>query len=118
MNGDPPDFADIALTDEQVKGLARVPRRIQKRRERFVMMPMAWRESLKGATGQTILLAVDLLYLGWRRRGPITLANGMLRYDGISRQSKWRGLNELERRGLITVERRHRRSPIVTLLRN
>jgi hypothetical protein len=88
MNGDPDDFADIAdleLTDEQAEELARVPRKIRKRRERFVMLPMAWRESLKGATGQTILLAWDLLYLGWQRRGPITLANGMLHNDGISR---------------------------------
>jgi hypothetical protein len=119
MNGDPDDFdiADLELTDEQAEKLARVPRKIQKRRKRFVMVPMTWRESLEGATGQTVLLALDLLYLGWRRGGPILLANGMLRYDGISQQSKWRGLAELERRGLVTVERRPRRSPIVTLLR-
>jgi hypothetical protein len=94
-----------------------VPRRIQKRRQQFVMVPMAWREGLEGATGQTVLLALDLLYLGWKQGGPIKLANGMLRHDGISRQSKWRGLNELERRGLVAVERRPRRSPLVTLLR-
>jgi uncharacterized membrane protein len=39
----------------------------------------------------------------------------MLKIDGISRQSKWRALNDLEQRGLIVVERRRRRSPLVRL---
>jgi hypothetical protein len=95
------------------KKRAVVPRKIQKRRRQFVMVPMTWREGLGGATGQTILLALDLLYLGWKEGGPIELANGKLRLNGISRQSKWRGLNDLERRGLVTVERRPRRSPVV-----
>jgi len=37
----------------------------------------------------------------------------MLKIDGISRQSKWRGLVELEKVGLVTIERRPNRSPIV-----
>jgi hypothetical protein len=36
-----------------------------------------------------------------------------LRIDGISRYSKWKALGDLERRGLVTVERRPRRSPLV-----
>jgi uncharacterized membrane protein len=55
--------------------------------------------------------------MGWKNRGaPIKLTNGMLRIEGISRRSKWRALNGLERRGLIAVERRLRRSPIIRLL--
>ena len=46
---------------------------------------------------------------------PRKLANGMLEIDGISRWSKWRALPELERRGLVVIDRRRRRSPIVTL---
>jgi hypothetical protein len=42
--------------------------------------------------------------------------NGMLKYDGISWKSKWRALTDLERRGLITVVRRRRKSPIVRVL--
>ena len=116
MTGDP--FNEFALTDQDVtEKRAVLPRKIEKRRRQFVMLPMTWRERLAGATGQTVLLAWDLLYLGWKAKGPVTLANGMLRLDGISRYSKWRGLNDLERRGLITVERRPGRSRIVTLLR-
>ena len=92
------------------------PRKLQKRRRRFIPVPMAWRERLDGAAGKTYAVALDLLYLGWKGKGaPIKLANGMFRIDGVSRQSKWRALNDLERRGLITVERRPNRSPIVRL---
>jgi hypothetical protein len=117
MSGDPNNFSldDYALTDQQMKETpAAVPKKIRKRRGQFIMVPMAWREALEGATGQTVLLALDLLYLGWRRwkkTEPVTLPNGMLRHNGISRYAKWRGLNELERRGLITVERRPGRPP-------
>ena len=58
-----------------------------------------------------------LLYLHWKGNGkPIKLANGMLGYDGITRPSKWRAIVDLELRGLIKVERRPRKSPIITLL--
>ena len=43
------------------------------------------------------------------------LANGMLKIDGVSRASKWRALAELERRGLISIERRSRKSPLITV---
>jgi hypothetical protein len=110
-------FDGIELTDDQVKEqLAILPRKIQKRRRHFIRVPMAWRERLDGATGHTILVALDLLYLSWKGKGaPVKLANGMLRIDGISRQSKWRALNALEQRGLVTVQRHHRRSPLVHL---
>jgi hypothetical protein len=71
----------------------------------------------KGASGQTLLLALHLLYLHWKGKGqPIKLANGMLEYDGISRFAKWRSLRELERRGLISVECRPKRSPLIRVL--
>ena len=94
-----------------------VPRKIQKRRQHFVMVPWSWIERLNGATGQTYRVAMILLYMDWKNRGaPIKLPNGMLEIDGVSRYSKWRALGDLEQRGLISVERRRRRSPIVRLL--
>jgi uncharacterized membrane protein len=94
-----------------------VPLKIKKRRQHFVMVPWLWIERLNGATSQTYRVALVLLYMGWKNRGaPIKLTNGMLRIEGISRRSKWRALNALERRGLIAVERRLRRSPIIRLL--
>ena len=96
---------------------AAVPRKIQRRRSQFVKVPWAWIERLKGASGQTYRVALCLLHQHWRARGePIKLANGMLRIDGVSRYSKWRALSDLEHRGLVTVERRPRRSPIIRLV--
>jgi len=92
------------------------PRKFEKRRRHFVKVPWAWVEALSGASGQTWHLAIQLLYLHWKGKGEaIKLANGMLKVDGISRSSKGRGLCDLERRGLVTVSRRCRRSPLVTL---
>ena len=94
-----------------------VPTKIRKRREHFVKVPMRWYEKLANpapAGRRTCLVALYVLHLHWKHHGePFKLANGMLDYDGVSRYSKWRALNELERRGLISVERRQRKSPII-----
>jgi hypothetical protein len=99
---------------------AATPAKIRKRTERFTILPMWWYEKLKDpiATGMTCLVAWHLLHLDWKNRGkPFKLPNGMLEYDGVSRQSKWRALADLERRGLIVIQHRHGKSPIVQLLR-
>jgi hypothetical protein len=92
------------------------PRKLAKRRTHFVRLPWMWVEALSGASGKTWEVAIHLAYLNWKEKGgPIKLANGMLEMDGINRQAKWRALTELEHRGLVTVERRRGRSPLVTL---
>jgi hypothetical protein len=114
MTDDPLKFA---IPDDQIRERqAVVPRKIQKRREQFVKVPWTWVEKLDGVTGHTYRVALCLLHLHWQQKGgPVKLANGMLGIDGVSRQSKWRALIDLEHRGLVTVERRPRRSPIVHL---
>jgi hypothetical protein len=93
-----------------------VPLKIRKRRQHFVKVPWTWVERLDGASGKTYRVALCLLYQYWKNRGePVKLANGMLGIDGVSRYSKWKALSDLEHRGLITVERRPRRSPIIRL---
>ena len=60
---------------------------------------------------------MQLLYLHWRNgAGAFKLANGMLYMDGVPRESKRRALQDLERRGLITIERQARKSPTVKLI--
>ena len=41
----------------------RLCRRLQKRRQHFVMVPWAWAERLQGASGQTYRVAICLLLL-------------------------------------------------------
>ena len=98
-----------------------VPAKIRKRREQFIKLPMRWVEKLGEeplATGATHQVACYLCHLDWKHHGkPFKLPNGMLKYDGISRQSKWRALADLERRKLIVVERQPRKSPIIHVQR-
>jgi hypothetical protein len=97
--------------------LYREPAKFSKRRKHFIMLPFTWLESLSGASGQVYAMALHLLYRDWKSSGmPIKLGNGMLQIDGIGRRTKWRALAELERRGLIAVERRRRKSPMIRLL--
>jgi hypothetical protein len=78
---------------------------------------MRWYEKLANpmpAGRCTCLVAWYVLHLHWKNQGtPFKLANSMLKYDGVGRHSKQRALNELEQRGLITLERRPRKSPII-----
>jgi hypothetical protein len=114
-NHDPFDLENLVVPDE-IQALAQVPAKIRKRREKFAMFPMAWYEALNGAPGTTYRVAIYLLHLHWKSNGrPIKLPNGMLEIDGVGRHSKWRALRDLECRRLITIECRHRRSPIIRL---
>jgi hypothetical protein len=118
MNDD--DFLAKFRIDPAVLAAPHVPAKIRKRREQFVQVPMWWIEKLGEsplATGATHQVACYLCHLDWKHRGkPFNLPNGMLKYDGISRQSKWRALADLERRKLIIVERRRRKSPIIRMM--
>jgi hypothetical protein len=115
---DPYDLKRLRI-DPATLSTPPVPAKIRKRRKQFIMLPMWWIEKLGEAplaTGATWCVACHLLHLDWKHHGkPFKLPNGMLKYDGISRQSKWRALPDLERRGLIAVQRRPSKSPIINV---
>ena len=116
IDDDPFDLAKLRLPPEQVQATTKTPRRIEKRRQQFTMLPGSWYDKLSGATGTTCRVAWYLLHLHWKGKGaPIKLANGMLKCDGVTRWAKARALADLEKRGLIVVDRRAKRSPIVRL---
>jgi hypothetical protein len=85
---------------------------------KFVRVPWGWVDRLKTTNrGSTYRLALLLIYEYWRTGGrPIQLSNAMLAGDGVTRKSKWRALRELEQLELVKIERRPRKSPVVTLL--
>jgi hypothetical protein len=87
-------------------------------RRRFIKFPWAWMDRLKAANrGVTYRLALLLAYEHWRTGGrTIVLSNMAVEREGISRRSKWNALREMECMGLITVERRPRKSPRINLL--
>jgi hypothetical protein len=93
---------------------ATVPAKIRKRREKFVQFPMWWAEKLVNTRGKVWYVAVYVLHLDWKNdHKPFRLANGMLKYDGVSRYTKWRALSTLERLGLILIDRHSGKSPTI-----
>jgi hypothetical protein len=117
MSDDPFDLGKLVLPPEMVcEHSISVPRKI--RYGHFVKVPCWWIERLAKSTRYrvTFLVALHLLYRHWKLRGqPIKLANGALKMEGVSRGTKWRALGELERAGLITIERRLRKSPVIAV---
>jgi hypothetical protein len=119
MTDDDP-YADLKrhrLTPEMLAKLAVVPRKVQRKREQFIMVPGIWAEKLARARYiATYRVAHHVLYEHWRNGGkPFTLSNGAVAMEGVSRRGKWRALLELERFGLISVARYARRSPKITV---
>jgi hypothetical protein len=93
------------------------PKREAKRLVGFVRMPWAWAHALasSGAGGKVWVVACHVLYETWRAKGrPITVPNGMLERCGVSRDAKTRTLRKLEQLGLVSVEWRANKSPIVS----
>jgi hypothetical protein len=80
----------------------------------FTKFPNTWRISLAKvrANGCAYRVAFHLLDRGrWSER--VTLSTSALRKLGVSRDGKRSALEQLRRAGLIEVEERPRKSPIV-----
>jgi hypothetical protein len=64
-----------------------------------------------------MFVALWLLRLAWKDHNKtVSLPNAQLEAHGIDRRTKRRALQELEAAGLIRIERRSRKAPVVTLL--
>ena len=130
INRDPFDLNALALTSEQSAELAplqrveakttvRKPLPAARRAGRFVLLPYG-RTMVAAGRIRCAPLAV-LIELSFRlfkaNRNAVPLANKALQAVGISPDAKIRALRELERVGLVAVERRGRgRSSLVTIL--
>jgi hypothetical protein len=66
-----------------------------------------------GAPGKTYALALHLLWLNWRYNGREIRLSNKSASGRLNRLTKHRALADLERRGLISVHRRARRTPVV-----
>jgi len=84
----------------------------------FIKMPVVWEETLggAGASGSTYRVALLLLYMAWKSGTCVVkLTNVALAKKGVGRKGKAAALLVLRKVGLVTVEERPRKSPIVTL---
>jgi hypothetical protein len=116
MKDDTFDLSRFAPPPEMV-GAAK-PRREAKRLVGFIRMPWGWANALASndAGGKVWAVACHILYETWRANGqPIKVPNGMLAHSGVSADAKVKALRKLERLGLVSVEWRVRKSPIVTI---
>ena len=60
-----------------------------------------------------------LLRLSFKKNSnTVSLPNSTLKELGVTRHEKWRALNELEHKKLVTVESTKGKSPRITLLSN
>jgi hypothetical protein len=108
------DLGRLVLVDGPTTARLR-GRAARRRREQFIQVPMEWSERLKAARLiSSYRLAHFLLFRHWQSGGkPFPVSNVA---PGLEQKEKWRGLRELERLGLIRVENRQRRAPMVTVL--
>jgi hypothetical protein len=90
---------------------------MKKKAEAFVKVPIWWAvEATKATKTPKALVWIRLLHAAWKtKNSSFPLPNGLLAKDGVTRFAKYRALRELEAAGLITVERRPRKTPLVTL---
>jgi DNA-binding transcriptional ArsR family regulator len=84
----------------------------------FVKVPLQWIERATRATRTPqAMVCIWLLHLAWQAKSiTFPLPNDKLTKLGVDRRAKRRALVSLEKAGLITVERRHKKAPIVTLV--
>ena len=115
----PDDFSLGNLRIEVLPTTAKAREAARRRRQnQFVMVPLEWKIRLGGAHSvYTFKVALELLYRHWKSGGkPVLLPN--VGIDGVPRGTKWRALGELESLGLITIERRPKKSPRITIILN
>jgi hypothetical protein len=89
-----------------------------KTKEQFVKVPLWWAtEAAKATKTPKALVWIHLLHAAWKAKSlTFPLPNGKLKKAGATRFVKHRVLRELEAAGLITVERRHGKTVIVTVV--
>jgi hypothetical protein len=90
----------------------------RKRAGRFIPpIPLAWYQRACQLPGKASVMASVLWYLcRIKKSKTFVLAQSRLNEFGLTRQAKYRALDSLEAAGLISVERRPKKSPIVTIL--
>ena len=95
-----------------------VEKRRKKRSKMFIKgpIPLKWMTKAAGMEGKTLHVAVALWFLaGLKRSRKVALFQSKLKLFNISRQASYRALLRLESAGLVSVERRRGRSPVVTI---
>jgi hypothetical protein len=112
------DPAKLKLNPNCIPSGPPAKKRTQRSKSQFVKLPMIWLESLAGikASASTYRVAAHLLHEAWKSgERVIKLPNEALAKKGVGREGKAIALRELRKAGLVAVEERPRKSPLVTV---
>lgn len=117
------DLDKFTLTDEDLAKAALPPtkeQRTAKRRQEgyFTTVPWAWKKALQMARSVAAYqLALHLLHVYFEtKHKTFKVTNQMAAEAGLSRYQKTHALADMASWGIIAVEWRGKRSPIVTLM--
>ena len=113
--------ADHTIIDESgVEGVVvELDRPKGQTRDKFAVAELTWTaEAMKDIASPGGMLINLMQYLSWQSHGEsFRLSNEIVRQYGISRKTKYRVLERLEKTGRILVQRQNKQSPLVTLIR-
>src|SRR5947207_2119070 len=124
-NGDPFDLSKMVPDAEMIAELAPFqktsaakPKQRSRVKARFAMLPydqtMAAAGMMKSAA---LAVMVELAYQVFKtNKTEVVLSNSALRSVGISYWAKSRALHQLEAAGMVAVDWKARKSPLVTVL--
>ena len=94
----------------------RIPRASKGQRFLRGPIPLDWLSAAAELPGKSLHVGIAVwLEAGLRNSAVVPLSNLTGRYFGLDRNAKYRGLDWLEQAGLISVERKLGRAPIVTI---
>jgi len=106
---------------EQLSGPSRRRREVKCRQQQQQFLkgpiPLNWLATAAGLSGKSLAVAVALRYRAGLEKSldGLVASPQLLRRFGVSRYAGYRGLESLERAGLVSVERRTGRCPRVTI---
>ncbi len=114
----PIDVERLRLQSTTTLSASRPPQRLRKG-ERFLKgpIPLSWLETAAALPGRSLHAGIALWYAaGLMRSNSVPLSNiSGLRF-GLDRNAKYRALSWLEKAGLVAVERKLGRTPVVTIV--
>lgn len=97
---------------------AAAPTKRKKKADPFAKVPLWFAKAAAEATNtKRALVWVAMIYAAFDAKGlTFSFGNVRLKQLGVHRSTKDRALHQLEEAGLITVERRRGKTPIVTII--
>jgi len=86
--------------------------------KRFIKgpIPLEWLLTASKLPGKSLEISMVLWFLkGVTKNHTVKLSGKLVRSFGVSRSTLYRGLAEMENAGLISIQRKKSRSPMVTI---